>query len=474
MLWDLSSLAFGQVLSVALGFVGFAYLARTLSPASYGLVEYVVGLSALAAIVIEGGMGAIGTLGIARDPRRARELAAAVPAARLAVALAIIPLMGLSTYVTGLNGGATTLTWLFALSLLAIPFKQDWLLQGLDRMAWVAPAQAIRTGAFAAAVVMLVRDPTDLARVGAAEGIAALLATAYFLLVQRRLAVPVALDLRPARAWESIRSGASVGASNILWPFMTYAPVLLVTYLAGSAEAAWLGAAQRIVIALVSFSALYFFNLYPLIARVLRDDPAAWQRLMRSSVRLVAWSSIALAVVTAWLAEPLVATVFGAPFAAAGPVLALSIWLLPLRLLSGHARWTLLAAERQHLLLLVELGCAASIVGFSLLLIPDYGAAGAAAAGVAGNVIGWSLAHGCAARCVGRVPVGRELLWPVGAAVAASIAAWLADGPAALDAVVAVAVFALCLRLAAGDLFADAVRLAYAKKTAAVTDSDGS
>src|SRR5690554_6577032 len=42
MLWDLSSLALGQILSIALGFAGFAYLGRALSPETYGLVEYAV------------------------------------------------------------------------------------------------------------------------------------------------------------------------------------------------------------------------------------------------------------------------------------------------------------------------------------------------------------------------------------------------------------------------------------------------
>jgi O-antigen/teichoic acid export membrane protein len=62
--WDLSSLAFGQFLSMLLGFVAFAYLARTLSPESYGLVEYAVGLAGLAAFVIDGGLGPLGALGV--------------------------------------------------------------------------------------------------------------------------------------------------------------------------------------------------------------------------------------------------------------------------------------------------------------------------------------------------------------------------------------------------------------------------
>ena len=117
MLWDLSSLALGQLLSVVLGFAGFAWLARTLPLESYGLVEYAVGLAGLAAIVIEGGTGPIGTLRVSREPARAREVAARVPMARILLAMVVVPLVGLSSVASGFDATSVTLTWLVALSL---------------------------------------------------------------------------------------------------------------------------------------------------------------------------------------------------------------------------------------------------------------------------------------------------------------------------------------------------------------------
>ena len=471
MLWDLSSLAFGQLISVLLGFAGFAWLARTLSPESYGLVEYVVGVTGLAAIVIEGGMGAIGTLQVSREPHRARELAASVPAARLLLALVIVPIAGFSSVAAGFDRTVTTLTWLFALSLFALPFKQDWLLQGLERMTLVAPAQALKSGVFALVVVVLVRESNDLLKIGLAEMIAAFLGAAYFLVVQHRLGVPPRLDLRFAHALSLVRTGASVGASNILWPFMVYAPVLLITNLAGGAEAAWLGGAQRIVVALVSFSALYFFNLYPLLGRCLREDREQWQRLMGSSFRLIAWASIGIALSIAVSAQAIVTTVFGAAYGPAAPVLAISVWILPLRLLSGHSRWTLLAAERQNALLFVEIACAAAIVLLCIAFIPRYGAAGAALAGVLGNVIGWRLAHVYAERSAGPMPGLRLVLIPLTGAITVAGLVWWADAPAVIEAVFAIGIYLAYMTLTAPGLVADAVRLAHAKRT--VMDSGG-
>ncbi|MGQ0733983.1 MAG: oligosaccharide flippase family protein [Acidobacteriota bacterium] len=464
MFWDLSSLASGQLLSALLGFVGFAYLARTLTPETYGSVEYVVGVAALAAIVIEGGMGPLGTLVISRDPARVAELAGRIPIARLLVALVVVPLVGLSSHLAGFSSNVTMLTWWFALSLLAIPFKQDWLLQGLERMTYVAPAQVLKSAGFAIGVLLAIHGPGDLVRVGQVEALAAFLGALYFIVVQRALSIPLALEGRLASTWALMRDGAAIGASNMLWPFMVHAPILLVTNLSGSAEAAWLGGAQRIVVAFVSFSALYFFNLYPLIARGLTEDRSRWGRLMDSSFRVIAWGSIGIALVTTLVAEVIVTAVFGDLFRVAGPVLSIYIWILPLRLLSGHARWTLLAAERQRLLLLVELGCAATIVALALALVPLYGAAGAAVAGVLGNIAGWCLAHRAAERHAGSLPGARQVLLPMTAAVLAATVAWFADTSHPLRLALAIGTYALSMWLAAPALVADAIRLAHAKQ----------
>ena len=76
---------------------------------------------------------------------------------------------------------AVKLVWLYALSPLAVPWKQDWLLQGLEMMNAAALAQPIRMFAFAAGVVILVRSDTDILYVGLVEIAAATLMTVYYL-----------------------------------------------------------------------------------------------------------------------------------------------------------------------------------------------------------------------------------------------------------------------------------------------------
>ena len=67
LLRDLASLIGGQLFSMLIGFASFTYLARVLDPASYGAMEYAIGLTAFFTVVVECGLGPVGVRHLARD-----------------------------------------------------------------------------------------------------------------------------------------------------------------------------------------------------------------------------------------------------------------------------------------------------------------------------------------------------------------------------------------------------------------------
>jgi len=328
-------------------------------------------------------------------------------------------------------------------------------------------AKALRSAVFALGVFLIVRNSEDLIRVGVVEVAAAFAATAYYLAAQRAVGVRMIWRPEMLRAWPLIRTGAAVGASNVVWTFMLYAPIFLVTNLSGTAEAAWLGGAQRIVYSLVGFSAVYFFNLYPVIARALHQSRPQWEALIGSSYRVVAWASLGVAMVSTILAEAIVVLAFGEAFAMAASVFSIYIWLLPVRLLSGHARWALVAGERQAYLLASEALATVALLALGVALIPSYGAVGAATSVITANMVGWLSAHIFAERHVGGMPGMRDTLLPVGSALACVALSRVFGSSPATSTGVAIAAFVVCVRLGAGDLVADVKRLAFTKKAGA-------
>jgi O-antigen/teichoic acid export membrane protein len=468
---DFAALAGGELVAKLAGFAAFAWLARALAPEASGAVELAVALSLFFVLVVDWGFGPIGAREIARAPERAPELAALVPAGRLLLAAVAAPSMVVAAALLGQPRATLELVALFAAGLLFAPWTQRWLLQGLDMMAWVSAAQVLRMVTFAAGAVLLVRGSEDLLRVGWLELGAAAVMAAYFAAVQRARVAPLRLSFERPALLRLAREARAVGASQLVWALNQYLPTALVAGLLGGAEIAWFGGAHRIVLSLGTFVWLYHFNLFPSVARATAQPGEAFAALVGPSVRVTAWLGIGGALVLSLVAEPLCRLAFGAAFGAAAAPFAALVWVLPLGLLSGHARFALIASGHQDKELAAQLAGAVVTLGAGSAAIPLLGARGAALAMLASAGVVWALAHRAARRHVGALPLLGPVWRPAAvAAAAAGLALALAESPWAAAAVAGGAV-AAAAPLVDPALLADLRRLLGARAAPAAAGS---
>lgn len=413
LLRDLASLVSGQFTSMVVAFIAFASLARKLDPSDYGALEFAISVAAFGAMVIDCGAGQIGVRELIRAPHRAPQIAAQVMTARAWLMLPILALIAVSGWATGHSGEEAALVGIVALTLLMVPLKQDWLLQGREKMHLAALAQPIRTLVFAAGVLFFVTSDSSVLAVGWIETASAACMALFYVAAQYLSGVPFRFDW-PARApIYFLRQGLAVGLSNILWAFMLYVPMMLLAALSDGSGTAWLGAAQRIVISLLTLSFLYHFNLYPVIARSLQRDRAVWERVIAASVHVIAWAATGVALFLTLLADAIMRVVFGPEFIAAAPVLMVLAWLFPLRLQTGHARWSLVASGGQKYLLAAEILGAVTLVGVGLVAIPRLDAPGAALALACGILASGVATQIAVNRRVGPMAVLRPMLYPL-------------------------------------------------------------
>lgn len=125
--------------------------------------------------------------------------------------------MGLSASLIHRSAETVFGVWLFAIVLPALPWNQDWVLQGLEMMKAVAAGQVIRTGAIAIGVLVFVHGPHDLAQVGIVEILAATAAALFYIGVQHVRIVPIGLRFSIPDLRGLLKKGSSVGPSQIVW-----------------------------------------------------------------------------------------------------------------------------------------------------------------------------------------------------------------------------------------------------------------
>jgi O-antigen/teichoic acid export membrane protein len=405
---DFLRLAVGESLAKAAGFVAFAWLARRLGPEGYGAVETAAAVALIGGLVVDGGLGPVAARAVALDPRRAAAEAARVPALRLGLAVACVLAVTAAVWAADIGRTRGDLVLLFALSLLAWPWNQNWLCQGLGRTSLAAAAQPLRMGVFALGALLLVRRPEDLLRVGWLEIVAVGALAAYFLAVQKnRLGVAVGLRYDRRESGRLAADALPVGLGQLLWAAAHALPVLLTALWVGGEQTAWIGAAVRVEVGLHAFVWLYFFALYPRLVTAAAGPPQALRPILRRAQWRIVALTLPIAVAGTLGSGVIGRAIFGDPFVAAGSTLAVALWALPVAAASGTSRFLLLAAGRQRLELAASAVAVLAMASGGALLIPRLGAQGAAAALVAGAVAHW-LAAAWLARPLTRTRSPRE------------------------------------------------------------------
>jgi O-antigen/teichoic acid export membrane protein len=411
----------GEAFSKLCVMAAFAYLAHTLSPADYGVIELALSITVFFVLGVESGMGLYGARIVAAAPDRIPRLVPQVMVLRAALGVpAFLLIAGLAAAYRSAGLGILAVN---GLAILLTPFLTQWVFQGLRQMQWVAAGTALRNFTFVAVVVAVVRPDSDIRLVALAEvcGLGVLaLANAVFL---RRL--NVRLD------WRDVWSGTGqlfrdvwfMGLSDFTWACLWYSPALVLGWmgLSHTEQVAWVGSAVRIVLALHTFVFLYFFNLLPNLATELAAGLEGWRDLVRRSVRSSMWPAGLIAVGGTLIAPILIPAIYSAPYVAAVLPFQIAVWMIPLTWLSGHFRFSLIAAGQQKWEFAVSTATAVATVGFGLVLGRRFGSSGAAAALVAGGVVNTVLSAVASRRFIGAVSVGGSL-WQVCAAIVLGLA----------------------------------------------------
>jgi O-antigen/teichoic acid export membrane protein len=461
---DLAAVAAGQLLSKIVGFVAFAFIARTVTPSTYGQVEFVVNVATFLALLVAFGLGPVGVRRIAESPRELPQVAASITSLQLLLAAVVAPFVFLAAAAVGYPPETQTLAAFFSVSLLFLGFSREWLLQSQSLMPRVAAAQVLRAAIFAAVVVLFVRGSANAYLIGVAELASVVAFVAFHAWTQASRITPLRLDFDARKLVDLTREGASVGAANVLWALQQYAPLILIAPIAGPVQFAWFAAAQRIVLSLVTFSNVYHFSLFPALSRLYVADRELHLTTLRAALRAMSAMSIAGALALALLAEPVVTIAFGVRFADAAPLLAILVWIIPLAAIGGHARFTLVTVQKPQFVLISQ--AAGAVVGLisGVILVPLAGVVGGSVAVSIMALTVTAVAHAAATRFVPGFPgIGYSALLLLTALGILTVAQMLLLAPL-LEAIGGVALFSVAALLFNPHLGADVVRLIYARK----------
>lgn len=398
------------------GIAVIVVMARTFSSADFGRYTVALALASLLTLVVELGMGGYLVREATQHPERQGTVLGQVLAIQgILGVLAALLCAGLAV-VLGYDGA----TFLAAV-ILAVGLVGNIASRSCTAML-VAQDRAREVASFQSAQAFLLAGGTLLALLTGAgpAGVAAVVAGVYL------LGVPAALatvrrrwtgKVRPSRAGlgRTLRIGAAYSAARLGIIALVYLDSVMVQAYLGNEAAARYGAAYRLLQALMIVPWVYADAISRPLADLAKHDRDALQRLYSRSVAHMVMLGLPIAVGGALLAEPVMRLAFGPPYAEAAGAATLLLLGLACAYPNALLTATALGVGQERRVAVNYASAVLANAALNIVLIPQYGIEGAAAAMLLAQV--WiATGNVWAARRAGlRAPVSARLLKPVGA-----------------------------------------------------------
>ncbi|MAE70135.1 MAG: hypothetical protein CME06_06660 [Gemmatimonadetes bacterium] len=423
---DTAALAASAAAATAIrGIVALA-LVRYLGPADYGALAAAVALATLACYMVDLGTGYNVIRAISRTPK---EAPAHLGNALLATAIALVALTALLNGVVwsfDYPSGARMLMPLLGVGLLLqsarAPFHGA--LRAIGRAGRSAISEgsgALILGAMCAAGVLLGQPLGYFGVMHLVTGIGGFAVAAAMTL---RLLLP---RPRPAALPAFVKAGLPFAASSVFYVIYGQIDTVMLANMRGAAEVGIYSAAYKLVALMNLVPAALSAAILP---RAFALGPTARNRLRAlfgANARYLAAIAIPVAATIGIFAGPIREILMGEAYAGTELLLRILAIQIVLRFLSYAPADALYALGRERSRVAIQGSAAAVNIVLNLMLIPRIGAAGAAIATVATEVLVLALMTRQASLSLGGLGVAASTLRPI--AAAAIPIAWLVSNP---------------------------------------------
>lgn len=374
-----------KLMRMGVGLLVSVWVARYLGPAQFGMLSYATAFVALFGALATLGLDGIVVRELVRNPGDSREILGSAFALRLAGGL--LALLMAVAVVSWLRHGEQPLRWLVAIIAAGALFQAfdviDFWFQAnvLSKHTVMAKNAAFSVASLAR--VGLILSHASLILFAGVSLLEVVLGAAGLVIVYRRNnGFPGEWRRSAGRcrrllgdSWPLILSGFSVAI------YMKIDQVMLGE-MSGDRAVGIYSSAVRISEIWYFLPMIIASSVFPAVLHAKQRDEGLYIRRMQRLFSLMTAISLAIAVPMTFLSEWVVITLFGAGFAAAGPVLAIHIW-ASLFVFLGVAQGPWDLAENLTRLALFRISSGAVInVVLNIFLIPAYGAVGAAVATV--------------------------------------------------------------------------------------------
>jgi O-antigen/teichoic acid export membrane protein len=425
---NVSALAVGQIVSMALGFVTHAILARTVGPSDYGVLGFAIAVLSYFGIAASLGTDSWAGREIASHRGATRQILNTILSLRLA--LAVLSAFGVIVFIMAWHPDSltTTMVLIQAISLFTAAVTLDFAFQGVERLDAVARRQSLSSLIALAGVTSVLTLGGGIIAASAMFQAAALISTLVMLWEFSRIAGLPRFSREVISEWRRILAeSAPLAITVVVITVYLYIDIVMLGFLRPGAEVGHYVAATRILVVGLVVASVLRTAVSPVLTR-LQSSPVERAEIGSHHARIVAAFGGLAAAGGFVLAPEILEIVFGAQFRDAASTLRILMVSLMFMNVVEVYHTQLVAWRMQTQQMWIMIAGAVFNVAINLVLIPRHGMDGAAFATLASTLLILMLAADVLRRNSFEIHAGPSAM-AIGLAIAVGSAGWAIDVP---------------------------------------------
>ena len=389
---NVSALAAGQMVTMALGFITHAILARAVGPADYGVLGFAVAVMSYFGIAAALGTDTWAAREIASRRSDVRPIAETILSLRLL--LAVLSIVGVVIFLSIWRPETLVVQVVLiqAISLIVAALTLDFAFQGLERLEATARRQVLSAIIALAGIAAVLNLGYGIVAAAAVFQMAALISALVMIWEFSRSAGIPRIGPGALSEWRRIlREATPLAITVVVVNVYLYIDIVMLGFLRPGAEVGHYVAATRVLTLGLIAASILRTAILPVLSR-LQSSPTERNEVGAHHARVVATAGGLAAAGGLILAPEILEIIFGAEFR--GAANALRILMVGLLFMNAvevfHTQLVAWRLQTQQMWIMIS-GAIFNIV-LNLFLIPRYGMEGAAAATLISTILILSLA----------------------------------------------------------------------------------
>jgi len=384
---NITYLTSAEVIWRALSFVATIYLIRVLPVGTFGQISFAQTVVVIYFVIItDFGLVTLGIRNTARERERINYFITNILSIRVILAAVSFGLLCLFVFLINKPASTKSLLILYGLSIFPTVLLVEWVFRGLEKMQYVGIGRVLNKVFYLALILLFVKGQEQILLVPVFWFVGSCVAMVYCLYVYCRQN-KISFQIRPKEWCPMFIEALPMGFSFLMLTIFHSFDTVMLGFMKTDTHVGWYSAPDRIILVLVSFTAILSRVIFPVCARYYKHSKEKLEELLRRTFKYVAVLAVPMGFGGVILAPAIIRLFFRERYLHSAIVFQILIWTVVACFLRIVFTQSALACERQKTYLKgVIIGVIVNII-LNFILIPRFDIRGAAVATVISDVV---------------------------------------------------------------------------------------